>query len=176
MNIEEIKQLAKIIIEIGITEIEIEEKGRRLRLTKQPLNPSITTSAPSSFATITTSTEIPNIAPAPTSIHSSVSDISAISSTKSFGQYQDCRTINSPMIGTFYRSASPENDPLVKVGDTVKANMPVCILETMKVMNEILSDVEGTIIAIPVENGESVEFDQILFYIKPTTEASGLHD
>jgi acetyl-CoA carboxylase biotin carboxyl carrier protein len=169
MDIEEIKRLAKIMTEVGITEIEIEEEGHRIRLAKQPPIPSTTTSAPSSFTAITTSTEIPN--PASTSISSPTSEARAIPFASDFEPYQNCQTISSPMVGIFHRSASPESGPLVNVGDTIKVNAPVCILEAMKVMNEILSDVEGIIVDIPIKNGEPVEFGQVLFYIQPTAKA-----
>ncbi|MDR0445137.1 MAG: acetyl-CoA carboxylase biotin carboxyl carrier protein [Puniceicoccales bacterium] len=170
MNIEEIKRLAKIMTEVGVTEIEIEEKGYRIRLAKQSPIPSITALAPSSFTAITTPTEIPSLASAPTS--SPVPEIPTMSLAKDSEPHQNCQTISSPMIGTFYRSASPESGPLVNIGDTVKVNTPVCILEAMKIMNEILSDVEGTIIDIPIKNGEPVEFGQVLFYVQPTTVTS----
>ncbi|MHC4820729.1 MAG: acetyl-CoA carboxylase biotin carboxyl carrier protein, partial [Planctomycetota bacterium] len=75
--------------------------------------------------------------------------------------------IKSPMVGTFYRSPSPEAAPFVEVGDTIRKDSVVCILEAMKVMNEIKAEIEGEILAVLVQNGEAVEFDQPLLLVKP---------
>ncbi len=76
------------------------------------------------------------------------------------------KEVKSPMVGTFYRAPAPDADPFVKVGDQIKAGQPICIVEAMKVMNEIESDVSGTVVKILVENGEPVEFEQPLFVIE----------
>lgn len=74
--------------------------------------------------------------------------------------------IKSPMVGTFYKASSPDNPPLVKVGDKVEKTTTVCILEAMKVMNEIHAEVQGTIIEVLIENGQTIEYGQPLFKIK----------
>jgi acetyl-CoA carboxylase biotin carboxyl carrier protein len=76
-------------------------------------------------------------------------------------------TINSPMVGTFYRSSSPEADPFVRVGTRIELNRTLCIIEAMKVMNEIKSEISGELLEILAENGEPVEFGQPLFLVKP---------
>ena len=75
--------------------------------------------------------------------------------------------IKSPMVGTFYSAASPEAKPYIELGDIIKSGEVVCIIEAMKLMNEIKSEVEGKIAKIPVKNGEPVEFGQSLFIIEP---------
>ncbi len=75
-------------------------------------------------------------------------------------------TINSPMVGTFYRSASPEADPFVRVGMRIEVDRTLCIIEAMKVMNEIKAEIAGEVLDILVENGEPVEFGQPLFLVK----------
>ncbi|MEM8865101.1 MAG: acetyl-CoA carboxylase biotin carboxyl carrier protein, partial [Planctomycetota bacterium] len=75
-------------------------------------------------------------------------------------------TINSPMVGTFYQATSPDAAPLVKVGDQVGPDTPVCVIEAMKVFNEIPAEVSGKILAVLVENGAAVEFGQPLFKIE----------
>jgi acetyl-CoA carboxylase biotin carboxyl carrier protein len=162
MNIEEIRKLAEVMAEIGVTEIEIEEEGRRIRLSKQS---SMATLLPSALATFAPSAEISNVTSATPQLKEAT-----VLSGKAPDCHTDCRTICSPMIGTFYRSASPDSEPLISVGDKVTVNTPVCILEAMKVMNEILSDLDGTIVDILVENGEPVEFGQVLFYVKATAQ------
>ncbi len=77
-------------------------------------------------------------------------------------------TIKSPMIGTFYRSANPESPPFVNVGDTVKQGDTICIVEAMKLFNEIEADVSGKVVEVLVENAQPVEFDQPLFVIDPS--------
>lgn len=74
--------------------------------------------------------------------------------------------IKSPMVGTYYKASSPDNPPLVKVGDKVEKNTTVCILEAMKVMNEIHAEVQGTVMEILIENGQTIEYGQPLFKIK----------
>ncbi len=76
-------------------------------------------------------------------------------------------TINSPMVGTFYRSSSPESDPFVRVGTRIELNRTLCIIEAMKVMNEIKAEITGELLEILAENGEPVEFGQPLFLVKP---------
>jgi len=76
-------------------------------------------------------------------------------------------TINSPMVGTFYRSSSPESDPFVRVGSRIEVDKTLCIIEAMKVMNEIKAEISGEILELLVENGEPVEFGQPLFLVKP---------
>lgn len=74
--------------------------------------------------------------------------------------------IKSPMVGTFYKASSPDNPPLVKVGDKVEKTTTVCILEAMKVMNEIHAEVQGTVVEVLIENGQTIEYGQPLFKIK----------
>lgn len=76
-------------------------------------------------------------------------------------------TIKSPMVGTFYRSSGPDKAPFVKVGDTVDAGTTVCIIEAMKLFNEIESDVKGKIVKVLVEDASPVEYDQPLFVVEP---------
>jgi len=75
--------------------------------------------------------------------------------------------IRSPMVGTFYRATSPDKPPLVKVGDVIQAGSPVCIIEAMKLFNEIESDISGTIVKVMVEDAQPVEYDQVLFLVDP---------
>ena len=76
--------------------------------------------------------------------------------------------IKSPIVGTFYRSSSPEKGPYVKVGDKVEVNQVVCIVEAMKLFNEIESEISGTIVKVMVEDAQPVEYDQVLFLVDPS--------
>jgi len=80
---------------------------------------------------------------------------------------EELHVVRSPMVGTFYRSPAPDADPYVEVGDEVGPDTVLCIIEAMKVMNELKAEVEGTVVAILVENGEPVEYGQPLFHIAP---------
>ena len=82
-------------------------------------------------------------------------------------QDESLHAFKSPMVGTFYRAPSPEASAFASVGDTVDENSTVCIIEAMKVMNEIAPDVRGEVVSIEVENGEAVEYGQTLFLIRP---------
>jgi acetyl-CoA carboxylase biotin carboxyl carrier protein len=81
--------------------------------------------------------------------------------------HEDSVAIKSPIVGTFYATPSPDSEPFVEVGDHVEPNMVVCIIEAMKVMNEIRSEASGTIVEILVKNGQAVEYGQVLFNVKP---------
>src|SRR5690606_28726982 len=77
-------------------------------------------------------------------------------------------TVKSPMIGTFYRSSNPESEPFVKIGDKIKAGQTVCIVEAMKLFNEIESEISGTVVKILLDNASPVEYDQPLFLVDPS--------
>lgn len=161
-DIEKIRQLAAVMAELGVTEIEVEEEGLRIRLSKQAASALVAQWPPAGAGAAPLPQ--PSLAPGTAVATSSPQSPTASEAAEPNG---DCRTIESPLVGSFYRAASPDGEPLVQVGDRVTVGTPVCVLEAMKVMNEILSDVEGTVIEIPVQNGEPVEFGQVLFYIRP---------
>ena len=79
---------------------------------------------------------------------------------------QELVSISSPMVGTYYQAPSPDSEPFVKVGDIVNKGQTLCIVEAMKLMNDIKSDYDGTMVEVAVENGQPVEYNQVLFWIK----------
>ncbi|MCA3748350.1 MAG: acetyl-CoA carboxylase biotin carboxyl carrier protein [Rubrobacter sp.] len=83
------------------------------------------------------------------------------------GEKSGLHEVRSPLVGTFYRAPAPDEDPYVEVGDRVRAGQTLCIVEAMKLMNEIPADVSGEVVEILVEDGQAVEYDQPLFYIRP---------
>jgi len=103
-------------------------------------------------------------------------DMNSQESTKSItnpGENEDhFLYIKAPLVGTFYRSSSPANDPYVEVGDLVEPRQTLCIIEAMKVMNEIASEVKGRVVDIYPENGQIVDFNHLLFKIEPDQEAA----
>jgi len=152
MNLKELKEIIDIVIsKEAIEELEIERSGVRLRIKRTPnhgpsraVMPAITVGA----ATPAISTPPP---PARTS-----SEIE-----------EDLFYIKSPIVGTFYKAPSPNSEPFVSPGDFVEKGAVVCIIEAMKLMNEIEADVAGEVVSILVENGQPVEYGERLFAIRP---------
>ncbi|NTV98067.1 MAG: acetyl-CoA carboxylase biotin carboxyl carrier protein [Chlorobiaceae bacterium] len=153
MNLTEIKQLIEIINSSDLQETIIEEGDfkitlRRFSSAAAPV-PSVsvqTAPPPQTFA-------LPSAQPQPTAAKS-----------EQVTGYVDVR---SPIVGTFYQAASPDSPPFVSINDTVKKGDVLCIIEAMKLMNEIEAEISGTVVEILVENGQAVEYDQPLFRIKP---------
>lgn len=143
-----IEKLAKVLAETGLTEISLEDGEQAITLRKDV----IVTSAPQAVVSA------PVAAPA--------APVSAPASTESAAPAKKGTPITSPMVGTFYKSPSPDADPFVNVGSTVKPGDVVCIVEAMKMMNEIESEVSGKIVEVCVEDGQPVEFGQVLMYVE----------
>ncbi len=107
----------------------------------------------------------PAAAPASAPAEKAASAPAPEASDEGAGNYLE---IKSPMVGTFYRSSSPDKPPYVKVGDTIEKGSPVCIIEAMKLFNEIESEVSGKIVKVMVEDAQPVEYDQVLFLVDPS--------
>ena len=151
MDIKLIKQVIELMKRSDISEFEFEEDGLKLRLSSK------SNEAPQILQTATTP-----LVPAPPATVPSNEQNQSVSPTEEL----DVSVIKSPMVGTFYRSASPDSLPFTDTGAKVVSESVVCIIEAMKVMNEIQSEISGTITEILVENGEAVEYGQPLFKIK----------
>lgn len=150
MDLRKLKKLIDLVEESGITELEVTEGEERVRIAKQP-----SVAAQSSYV-------IPQAA-APIAVTTSAAPPAATSEEKS--DLPEGQVVKSPMVGTFYRSASPDSNPFVEVGSAVKSGETLCIVEAMKLLNEIESDCSGTVKAILVENGQPVEYGEPLFII-----------
>jgi len=150
MDIRKVKKLIELLEESGIDELEIHEGEESVRISRNRAG-SAMPAPPTYYA--------PPAAPAPAPTTSSA-PVATPEAAKPAGH-----VVRSPMVGTFYRSPSPEAASFVEVGKQVKAGDVLCIVEAMKMMNQIEADKSGTIEAILVENGEPVEFDQPLFSI-----------
>jgi acetyl-CoA carboxylase biotin carboxyl carrier protein len=160
MDIRKIRKLIELLEETGISEIEIKEGEESLRLSRHrsaPVEPPQIhyVSAPA-----------PRNEPAPILNTSPAAVTTAPQESKPAAASAYGHKIRSPMVGTMYTSPSPENPPFVTVGQNVKAGDVLCIVEAMKMFNEIEADRTGKIVEILVANGESVEYDQILFVIE----------
>ena len=155
MDLNLIKRLVRIVDTSGVTDLEIEENGLKVKIAKKIRTAQVSTQPQiiSSSVPVTEVTqETKKESPAEKSLETE-SDSSL-------------HVIKSPIVGTFYRAPAPDADAYVQVGDTVSAGSVLCIIEAMKLMNEIESDVEGKIVKILVENGKPVEYNQPLFMIQ----------
>ncbi len=176
MNLDDIQKLVKMLDDSGLDEMTIEEGDFKITLKRksnsaqnislppsmfmpaaQMLPPSLPTSLPATS---------PTNAPAPTA-----STPLAPPEPEPAPPPKKYKEIRSPMVGTFYRAPSPEANPYVQVGDYITKGKVLCIIEAMKLMNEIESDVEGKIVKIMVENAQPVEYDQILFLVEESSAA-----
>lgn len=158
MKAKEIRDLIDFISETGLEEVNIETPEFKIKVKRTPNIVSAPAAvaapaAPSPLAAAQAAIAAPAAAPSETPAPASESKL---------------LTIKSPMIGTFYESANPESPAFVKIGDSVKAGQPVCIIEAMKLFNEIESEISGKIVKVLVENAQPVEFDQPLFLVDPS--------
>ncbi|MEP6718093.1 MAG: acetyl-CoA carboxylase biotin carboxyl carrier protein [bacterium] len=163
VNMDELRELIQLIRENDFTEFELEREGYRVRfrrggdVTPEP-SASDTTGATRTTLSTTTGAEAKGSTPAPT-------HPGAKAQTAAF-EDQDLYIIPSPIVGTFYRTPSPNADSFVKIGSRVEPDTVVCIIEAMKLMNEIQAEATGEVAKIYVENGQPVEYGQPLFGIK----------
>lgn len=152
MDIRKIKKLIALLEESNLSEIEIKEGEESIRLSRQGLAMQMSSSSSVNY--------IPHLNPAHQAEPLLISESNkTITPTKG-------HQVRAPMVGTMYTSPSPDAPSFVSIGKTVKAGETLCIIEAMKMFNEIEADRSGTIIAIHVENGQPVEYDQPLFTIE----------
>ena len=151
LNMDELRELASLVIENGFTDFEFENENIRVRLSK------MTTQV---MATPQLAMPMPSNVSSPAPVGEPVTAESAAEADA------DLFKITSPIVGTFYRSAGPDKEPYVTEGSRVSPESTVCIVEAMKLMNEIQAEVSGEVIKVYVENGQPVEFGQPLFGIR----------
>jgi acetyl-CoA carboxylase biotin carboxyl carrier protein len=161
MDFKQIQELIKIINKSNIGELTIEEKDFKITIRqKEEASPVYTTPSPSPAHLHAPIVSQPS-APA---VNTQSVNQEAATSTKPADNFV---TIKSPMIGTFYRSTTPDKPPFVSVGDEVTQGKTVCIIEAMKLFNEIESEVSGTIVKVLADDASPVEYDQPLFLVEP---------
>ena len=159
VNMEELRELIALLRDNGLAELELEREDFRVRLRREGVSFSgdhsqyIAVPAPVASA--------PAPSPAPTAPAHPGAEASTAASAD-----QDLHMVTSPIVGTFYRSPSPTADPFVKIGSNVEPASVVCIIEAMKLMNEIQAETSGEVVKIYVENGQPVEYGQPLFGIR----------
>lgn len=163
VNMDELRALIDLIQENDFTEFEIAREGFRLHVRRGGASPEGGRSDTGTSAVSERSEQSGTGAPPPTGSTPSHPGAQAKSAAS---EDQDLYMIPSPIVGTFYRSASPNADPFVKIGSNVEAETIVCIIEAMKLMNEIQAETAGEVVKIYVENGQPVEYGQPLFGIK----------
>jgi acetyl-CoA carboxylase biotin carboxyl carrier protein len=165
VNMDELRELIALMRENGLAELELEREEFRVRLRRDSVGvaPSQYAEAPSPAAPVPAPAPVPAAAPAPASAPAHP----GTQATTAASQDQDLHIIPSPIVGTFYRSPSPNADPFVKIGSSVEQDTVVCIIEAMKLMNEIQAETSGEVAKVYVENGQPVEYGQPLFGIKP---------
>ncbi|MCS7054062.1 MAG: acetyl-CoA carboxylase biotin carboxyl carrier protein [Ignavibacterium sp.] len=154
MDLNQLKKLIKILENSQLTDLEIEEAGVKIKLSKN-------------VQFVPAPQTIPNIVQPQIPQAVSEQPKTEVKKEVSIEDESKFHTIKSPIVGTFYRAPAPDADPYVQVGDTVSVGTVLCIVEAMKLMNEIESDINGKIVKILVENGKPVEYNQPLFLIQP---------
>jgi acetyl-CoA carboxylase biotin carboxyl carrier protein len=153
MDLRKLKKLIDLVQESGIAELEVTEGEERVRIVRAG---RALETAPSAYAPAMPSPAHP-VAPAPATAGPPAAEAAAL---------PEGHVVKSPMVGTFYRAASPDAKPFVEIGDTVKAGQTICIIEAMKLMNEIESDQDGVVKAILAENGQPVEYGEPLVVVE----------
>ena len=156
MDIKQIQELIRFVAKSGVNEVAIEQEDFKI---------TIKTNQAPTYVTATVPAAAPVYAAAPTAAapaeEAPAAPVAPVPDTSKY------ITVKSPMIGTFYRSASPEKPLFVNVGDEIKPGDVVCIIEAMKLFNEIESEVSGRVVKILVDNASPVEYDQPLFLVEP---------
>ncbi|MDP8219689.1 MAG: acetyl-CoA carboxylase biotin carboxyl carrier protein [Candidatus Theseobacter exili] len=153
MNLKEIREIIKLMDENEIREFEMERDGVRLKLSR-------------GYQAVQEIVPVKSVVAEPVNVAASTASEEPTSSAVEMKKEEGLEDIVSPMVGTFYTAPSPDSPPYAKEGDRVSIDDVVCIVEAMKVMNEIKAEVSGVIAEIMVENGQSVEYGQPLFRVR----------
>jgi acetyl-CoA carboxylase biotin carboxyl carrier protein len=153
-DIERIRELVELMKEHDLSEIDLRESDQRIRLARGPQG---------GFSVLPTAAAVPPASPAPAAAPAPVDS----GGTETPGPATDANvvTINSPIVGTFYSRPNPNSEPYVRVGDSVEPETTICIIEAMKVFNEIPAEVRGKVVAVLVDDEEPVEFGKPLFKV-----------
>src|SRR5690349_19167295 len=168
VNMEELRELIALLRDNGLAELELEREDFRVRLRREGFGLSGDNSTANAFTLTEVLKSQVEAAPAPEiPVAAAAPAHPGAQASEAASQDQDLHMIPSPIVGTFYRSPSPSADPFVKIGSNVAPESVVCIIEAMKLMNEIQAEASGEVVKIYVENGQPVEYGQPLFGIKP---------
>lgn len=173
LNMDELRDLVQLIAEYGLTDFELEREGFRVRLrrdhTPQTPTPNLSAAPQAQGAATQPHGQAPSEAPSAagqSTAHAVATPHPGAQAEMAASEDEGLHIIISPIVGTFYRSASPTSEPFVRLGSHVDPDTVVCIIEAMKLMNEIQAETSGEVVKIYVENGQPVEYGQPLFGIK----------
>lgn len=150
MDLRKLKTLIDLVSDSNVSELEITEAEGKVRIVKSSGAPVMVMQQPTAMAQMPPQAQVQSAAPAP-------AEVPAVPAG---------HAVKSPMVGTFYRSSSPGAKPFVEIGQTVKEGETICIIEAMKILNEIEADKSGTVSKVMCENGQAVEYGQPLFTIE----------
>lgn len=155
MDINLVKKLVKVLEESKLSELEVEQEGLKVKLSKSFPNRG-ESFTPHHYVQFQTPIQQETVREEDTTKDVAKKEV----------VIENIHEVKSPIVGSFYRAPSPEADPYVRVGDRVSAGTVLCIIEAMKLMNEIISEVDGEVVKIMIENGQPVEYNQPLFQIR----------
>jgi acetyl-CoA carboxylase biotin carboxyl carrier protein len=170
MKLNEIQDLIKFVSKSGVSEVELETKEIKIVIRTPKSNQQVVMQAAPVYNTPQISTPVTHAVPQVTPVNNGPATTETKSSSGNGNGSDDSKyiTIKSPMIGTFYRSPGADKPAFVNVGDEIAAGKSVCIIEAMKLFNEIESDVKGKIVKVLVDDSSPVEYDQPLFLVDPS--------
>jgi acetyl-CoA carboxylase biotin carboxyl carrier protein len=163
MNVDAIKQILELVREHELTELELEQDGIKLRVRKQGQTQVVTIPAPAAVALPAA------VAPPPAAVAAApvaAAPASSAAAPAAEDTALELAVVTSPIVGTFYRSPDPSSPSFVEIGQRVKKGQTLCIIEAMKLMNEIECEYEGEIVKVYAENGQAVQYGERLFAIK----------
>lgn len=164
MDLKEIQELIKMVSKSGLAELKLKRGDFELVLKAESINKDKAAAAGPVLHPHHIPAHLAPPPPAPAQVEKPVTPAVSVQEPKAEVSYLE---VKSPMVGTFYRSPSPDKPPYVKVGDVIKPGQVVCMVEAMKLFNEIESELAGTIVKILVEDAAPVEYDQVLFLVEP---------
>lgn len=175
MDAKEIQELLKLVSRLELSEFKMKDGEFELQIrTKffgkaghQILVPSVQASLPPSIPAVSTPAIVETSTPVATPTPKPAAEPTPSAAPSTGGDESRYKAIKSPIVGTFYRSPGPDKPAFIKVGDTISAGSVVCIVEAMKLFNEIESDLSGTVVKVLVEDAQPVEYDQVLFLVDP---------
>jgi acetyl-CoA carboxylase biotin carboxyl carrier protein len=162
MTLDEIKQILDLVREHELAEFELEQEGVKLRVRKKGQDAPAVVVSPAAAPSLTA----PAVAIAAPRSAAPVTAPEAVTSEDAETEGVELAVVKAPIVGTFYRAPEPTATPFVSVGDTVRKNQVVCLIEAMKLMNEIVSEYDGEIVQVFVENGQPVQYGERLFAVR----------
>jgi acetyl-CoA carboxylase biotin carboxyl carrier protein len=168
LTFEQIKELIELIAERRLQGLEVERSGFRLKIDGQAVAPQVVYAAPAAEPSLAASPASPVPLAMPSTVPAAAPAAAQAAEPAQGGLPPGAHVITSPIVGTFYRSPSPDSPPFMEIGSRVKKGQVLCIIEAMKLMNEIESDVDGEILEIYPQNAQPVEFGEPLFAVRAT--------